>query len=221
MRIFFILLSLSLVLASCSDKDSPVFPQSEGSSLKIQGVSYTEVLEKTSSKIKNTKEFEQCMQPSVNMCVSQVGNQLARSEKSVAFCDEMTEGEGRDGCKYGVIMLQVSQTKDIKQCDQLNATYKKECRINIFLEAAVSSNDIKQCDLIDSEESTSSWSTTRVGDRTEQCRADLIMRKQGAQAEDCDILKNGTSKDMCKAIVKNRSEWGRTLSEVPVQGNQN
>ena len=220
MRIFLIVLSLCFTLASCSTKTPPV-SLSEGSSMSTQWVSYVQALEKTSSKIKNTKEFEECMQPSVNMCVSQVGNQLARTQKSTIFCDEMAEGEGRDGCKYGVIMLQVSEMKDIAQCDSLSARYKKECRISILLQTAVSSNDIKKCDLIDSESSSESGSIERSGDRAEQCRADLIMRKQDAKIIDCDILKNGTSKDMCKAIVKNRTEWGRTLSELPIQGNPN
>ncbi len=146
------------------------------------------------------------MRPSVNMCISQVGNQLARTQKSTVFCDEMVEGEARDGCKYGVIMSQTSDTKDIKQCDSLNPTYKKECRISILLDLAIKSNDIKQCDLIDSESSTLSGGTNLPAGRGDQCRTDFIMRKPDSQITDCEVLKNGLSKDMCKAILKNRTE---------------
>jgi hypothetical protein len=103
-------------------------------------------------------------------------------------------------------MAQVSETKDIKLCDTLTTTYKKECRISTLLEDAVSSKDLRKCDLIDSEAPSQSGSTDRFADRAEQCRADLIMRKQDAKPTDCDILKSGTSKDMCKAIVKSRAE---------------
>lgn len=40
------------------------------------------------------------------------------------------------------------------------------------------------------------------------------MRKQDAKFTDCDILKNGTTKDMCKAIVQNRTESGRKTPET-------
>lgn len=53
-------------------------------------------------------------------------------------------------------MSQVSASKDIKQCDILSDTYKKECRISTLLEAAVSANDVKKCDLIESEMSSKS-----------------------------------------------------------------
>ncbi len=212
MRIFFLIFSLSFVLVSCGSKTSPV--QTQDVSMNTQGVSYNETLEQTSSKIKNTQEFEDCMRPSVNMCVNQVWNQLARAQKSTVFCDEMASWEWRDGCKFGVIMSQVSASKDIKQCDILSDTYKKECRISTLLEAAVSANDVKKCDLIESEMSSKSGGNDWQGDRAEQCRADLIMRKQDAKFTDCDILKNGTTKDMCKAIVQNRTESGRKTPET-------
>lgn len=212
MRIFLLILSVSLVLTSCSSKSSSP-TQWEKTVVKWN---YNDVLENTSTKIKNTPEFEECMRPSVNMCVNQVGNQLARSQKSIDFCDEMMQWSGRDGCKFGVIMSQVAESKDIKQCDTLADTYKKECRISILLAQAVSANDLKKCDLIDAE-TAESGSTDRSNSRADQCRADLIMRKQWAKPADCDILKNGVSKDMCKAIVENRNEWAKATTRSTVQ----
>lgn len=212
MRLFLLVISLSFILISCSTKTSS---STQVEKWTVDG-SYGEVLENTSTKIKNTAEFEECMRPSVNMCVNQVGNQLARSQKSTDFCDEMMQWSARDGCKFGVIMSQVAESKDIKQCDGLNDMYKKECRVSILLAQAVSANDIKKCDLIESEVAQSG-TTDASNSRADQCRADLIMRKQWAKVSDCDILKNGVSKDMCKAIVENRNEWARAAIETIVQ----
>lgn len=74
-------------------------------------------------------------------------------------------------------MSQVAESKDIKQCDGLNDMYKKECRVSILLAQAVSANDIKKCDLIESEVAQSG-TTDASNSRADQCRADLIMRKQ-------------------------------------------
>ena len=71
------------------------------------------------------------------MCISQVGNQLARAQKSVAFCDEMPETSSKDACKYGVVISQVTETKNIDLCNSLSDTYKKECRIGYFMNEAI------------------------------------------------------------------------------------
>jgi hypothetical protein len=190
------------------------------------GVSYAEAIENTSGKIKNTPEFEECMRPSVNMCVNQVGNQLARAQKSVAFCDEMSEAGSKDACKYGVIMSQIAETKDINLCNELSDTYKKECRIGLIMSDALASSDVTKCDAIKTETATLSGSESPQNDRTEQCRSNVIMRKPDAKLSDCDALSNGQSKDMCNAIMKNRlqSERGNPrptplVGQSPATGN--
>lgn len=200
MRLLLLLLVSSLFLASCSNSNKSELENSSARNTP----SFTQDLAQASSKIKNTPEFEACMRPSVNMCIGQVGNQLARAQNSTEFCDEITDKQGQDACKYGVIMWQVSTTQDIALCDKLDATYKKECRIGLLLTEAIKTKDVTKCDAIKKE--TLSWSGEQVWpiDRSEQCRSDIIMRNENAKAEDCEVLKDGRSKDMCKAVLSNR-----------------
>lgn len=145
------------------------------------------------------------MRPSVKMCVNQVGNQLARTQKSVAFCDEMSDTESKDACKYGVVISQVTETKDINLCNELSDTYKKECRIGVLVSEALASGDVTKCDAIQAETATQSGTTdTLKSDRVEQCRSNVIIRKTDAKLADCDVLKDGQSKDLCSAMMKNR-----------------
>ena len=203
----FVVLS-SIFLVSCGGSQDASTP-SPTSSVSPISQSYAETLDKTSSKIKNTQEFEECMKPSVNMCVTQVGNQLARSQKSSAFCDEMNQWDQKDACKYGVVMSQISENKDIKQCDTLNEVYAKECRINVSLAEAIESGDIKKCDSISVSTSPDNlWAI----DRADQCRSDVLIRNTQTTSSDCDALKSGPSKDMCKAIVNNRQEMQKDFS---------
>ena len=155
------------------------------------------------------------MRPSVNMCVSQVGNQLARAQKSTVFCDEMEAGQSRDACKYGVVMTQVAETQDAKLCESLESTYKRECQRSIILTQAMTSGNPSKCDLLESGSLVSSGAISNpLSDRTEQCKADVIMRKTDAKPSDCDILKDGPAKSICQSLLKNRAEGIRTLRET-------
>jgi hypothetical protein len=140
------------------------------------------------------------------MCIGQVGNQLAREQNSTEFCDEITDKQGQDACKYGVVMSQVSANQDIKLCDKLDGTYKKECRIGLLMMAAIDTKDITKCDAIKNETMSGSEDQAWAIDRSEQCRSDIIMRNENSKVEDCEVLKSWRTKDMCKAVLTNRSQ---------------
>lgn len=126
MKILFSLTFLSLFLGACTlGKDVPVNPPTNTPAPQQQNtVSYTQTLQKASSKIKDTKEFEDCMQPSVNMCITKVGNDLARAKKSPEFCSEMPDQNNKDACVYGVIVSQISPSSELSVCDGLSDVYK-------------------------------------------------------------------------------------------------
>jgi hypothetical protein len=140
-------------------------------------------------KIKDTKEFEECMQPSVNMCINQVGNQLARAQKSTTFCMEMSDVSAQDACKFGVIMASVADNKDPKLCDSLPESYKKNCLMSIVLQDAMTSGDLTKCDGLSSLVETTGPSIDIGTDRVEQCKSNIIIQKQDAKVADCDKLK--------------------------------
>lgn len=100
MRSYFLLFLIPVVLVSCS-WGSPQTPDDTLSSTgKKISISYTEEIQKASSKIKDTPEFNDCLRPSVNMCLNQVGTQIARAQKSEEFCNEITDIGNREGCKF-------------------------------------------------------------------------------------------------------------------------
>ena len=56
-------------------------------------------------------------------------------------------------------------------------------------------------------------------DRAEQCRSNVVMRKANPKIADCDVLKEGQSKDMCIAIMKNRLQSsGNPIRVAPPVG---
>ena len=198
------LLALSLcsvvLLSSCMSREK------EMDRTPVTSPKYVQELSRASSKIKDTQEFEACMQPSVNMCVNQVGNQLARTNKSVAFCDELSTPEGKDACKYGVVSLEAVDKKDIKLCDTLTDSYKKECRIMITRMSAVDSGDIKKCDAIASEMGASGSVSAIEKSRVDQCRFDTIVRKNPTDAKVCDAIDDENIAKMCTSMIKMQRE---------------
>lgn len=198
MRIIFPLILASLFLfSSCMGGEKKEMIQMTPS----ESPKYAQDLSKASSKIKNTKEFEACMTPSVNMCLNTIGNQLAREKKSAAFCDEITSMEGKDACKYGVVSLEAIEKKDSNLCNTLSDPYKKECRISIMRIQAVESGDATKCEAINSEISLSG-TTDLDKNRVDQCKFDMIMKKTPNDPKMCGILKENTIKNMCESMMK-------------------
>ncbi len=132
-----------------------------------------------------------------------VGNQLAQSQKSVEFCDELTQAESKEACKYGIISMQSSEQKNIGLCDTLSDTYKRECRISYLASEASTSGDITKCDALKTEMTVASGEVAMPFDRSEQCKADIIMRKTDAQKSDCAAL-TSPMKDMCENMIESR-----------------
>ena len=201
MRFLILLLVSSFALTGCmSPKDSS--PTQTGP--EAAAPSYTEAIESASSKIKNTPEFEACMKPNVDMCINMVGNQLAQAQKSIEFCDELTRPESKEACKYGIVITQSAEQKNISLCDTLSETYKKECRMSYLSQAAAISGDITQCDALKSEMMVASGEIAPPFDRADQCKADIIMRKDDAKISDCDALAS-PMKDMCINMIESRA----------------
>lgn len=165
---------------------------------------YVQDLSQASEKIKQTKEFESCLEPSVNMCINQVANQLARSAKSVDFCNELKDGGAKDACTYGVISMLASEKNDISLCNPLASQYKKECRIMIMRSEARASGKIESCDKLTSELSVSSETNFDMS-RVDQCRLEVILAKDKKDKDLCETIKTKSLQDMCVNMIKNTS----------------
>lgn len=190
-----LILVSSFVLTSCmGQKEEAMVPTPERPA-------YVTKLDNASSKIKDTKEFGACMEPSVNMCMNQVANDLARKAKSTAFCDELADVANRDACKYGVIITDATEKKDPKLCESLSDPYKKECTLTLVRMEAIDSGDIKKCDAL---AATGSGANPTDASRVDQCRLDTIMRGTSLDSSLCDTITDNGIQNMCVSFMKAR-----------------
>lgn len=227
MRSFLLILCMTFVLASCTlgktstgtpSQNLPATPSGQAA----PAVSYTEDLKNASSKIKDTAEFENCMKPSVNMCLNQVGNELARTQKSPAICDELMEQSSKDSCKFGVVMMQATESKDVKTCDTLNTLYKHECRLAILRGQAVDKKSLKLCENLNAEFSSASGSvdTEIQVMQVDQCKMSVLQSGPEFGSQDCSAIIDKNTHSMCESIMKNRIPMPKPL-EPSLEKTQN
>jgi hypothetical protein len=169
--------------------------------------SYTQpfmtVIEENAQEITQTKEFGDCVTPTVNMCITQVANELARKENSVWLCDKLQNGEEIQSCKYGVIIAGLATNNDINQCDTLDAKYKMECQISSVSLLATAEGDSEICNQI-SDFWKDVQGNTLEKNRVDQCKFSIIMGKTDLKLWDCDGLLDKSQKETCISMVKNR-----------------
>lgn len=82
-------------------------------------ITYETTLSEASEKIKNTAEFDECMRPQAEMCISQVGNTLAQAKNDINFCGELPTGE-KENCEYIITLLSAKKSTDISICNVLS-----------------------------------------------------------------------------------------------------
>lgn len=158
------------------------------------------------------------MKPSVNMCLNQVGNELARTQKSPAICDELIDQSSKDSCKFGVIMMQATESKDIKTCDSLGTTYKHECRLALLRGQAVDKKSLKSCDDLSLEFASASGGidTNMQTMQIDQCKLNVLQSSPEFTAEDCATITDKSMFSMCESIVKNRPQMNNSIESNQV-----
>jgi hypothetical protein len=72
-----------------------------------------------SSRIRDTPEFESCMQPYVNMCIKDVGVRFAQEKKDITLCDELSAADDKENCRFVITLLTATESKDAKTCNTL------------------------------------------------------------------------------------------------------
>ena len=213
MKKLIILLLSCLILWSCS------FPlQKDTSSIWNEGTGMTNIpvkdsykgsLETASDKIKNTPDFNNCMQTSINMCVQSVWMQMAQKNKDVTLCNELPNIDQKESCKFGIVMTDAVEKQNPELCKTLSTTYAKQCAVEIYRSQAQKNKDVELCKKIDELENQGTGSTNQAQMMpmmgwADQCIFSVVMSDTGSREEDCNKISNNSMKEMCKTSIKNR-----------------
>jgi hypothetical protein len=206
---------------------APANPANESlpsvSSNMSSGMTYQETISTTSEKIKNSDEFQGCMKQNTNMCIQSAGMQLAQKAKDPAFCKELSSPDQRSSCEFAVTMINATEKNDIKLCDSLSdANYQKQCKIQLYRQEATSKGDITLCDKIADIEKASTGTGMMdmqmgmgMNMQKDQCIMQVVMSGTGTSDKDCEAISNTGSLDMCKMMMKNKTNMP-TPTALPV-----
>lgn len=197
------------VLASCtigSDDKAPAVTDTPTVTAEPQ---YKADLQTASSKIKDTPEFAECMAPSVNMCISSVGMQLAQKAKSTEFCTELSTPEQQEGCRFAVIMADASEKNDATVCNTLSGNYIGQCTEAIYRTQAVAAKDISLCNKLEIKTSGSgAWENAMMSGKKDECILSVLMSSPETKSEDCEKIQEKSFQDMCKSSIQRHGDIG-------------
>lgn len=189
MRKVVLIIGLTFLLSGCTffwekDTTAPV-------------VTYETVLSDASKKIKDTPEFEECMRPQAEMCVSQVWNKLAQQNNDITFCRELPASE-KENCEYIIILLGASKSKNIDDCNWLSWSKRDDCRGLIVRSLMQSTWDVKKCDLFYWEIVSGETAPRSLVEKHDQCIIDYTRLPDiKVTNEICAQIDDVTSKKDC------------------------
>jgi hypothetical protein len=211
-------LSVLLLLSSCTAWQSDTNTTDTSAKTETSNTNtttYKQDIEDTSSKIKDSTEFEGCMKQQSSMCIQSAGMQIAQKMKDAKFCQELSNLEQRSSCEFAVVMINAQGKNDITLCDSLTSeNYKQQCKMQLYRQDAIAKNDITLCDKIDiiMKSNNTGELNTGMGTQKDQCIMQFIMNNSTATELDCEKILDESSLMMCKMMVKEKAKWSPVLN---------
>ncbi|MBC7503515.1 hypothetical protein H7169_00930 [Candidatus Gracilibacteria bacterium] len=218
MKNIVIIASVLLILASCSQGTKDKNPQVVNPKINtVSGTTYTQDIDSTSAKIRETPEFQSCMKQQATMCIQSTGMQIAQKSKDATFCKELSNADQRSSCEFAITMVNAQEKNDIKLCDSLtDMNYKKQCQLQIYRQEAISKNDITICDKISTLMAPTGTGTNRDNMmQKDQCILQIVMSSKTSSEKDCEKISDTRSVEMCKTMIKNRPMNTIPAAELP------
>jgi hypothetical protein len=169
--------------------------------------SYRDDISTTSAKITETPEFQSCMKMQTNMCIQSTGMQIAQKSKDASFCRELSSADQRSSCEYVIIIVNAQDKNDATVCDTLtDVNYVRQCKIQVYRQDAMNHHDLTLCDKIMNAYPTGTGGSIdrEATMQKDQCVMQYIMTGTGSKIDDCDILTDTGTTDMCKMMIKNK-----------------
>jgi len=110
-------------------------------------------LNKNIEKLKNfkykSKEFYQCINPTITSCIDNEYYTLANENIDVKYCEKLWNKISILECRKNIFLLESLKTKDVSKCDTLFWTWEIiDCKNNIYSILAKSENNIIYCNKI-------------------------------------------------------------------------
>lgn len=162
--------------------------------------SFITTIERAAPEITQTKEFGDCVEPTVKMCISQTANEMARKQNSISFCEKLEDEDAIYSCKYGVIISKFATDNQINSCDALNEEYRTECRIASITLSATLEDAPKDCEQIRNE--LSEINKGNAEKRVDQCKFSIIMKRTTLKNSDCSELSWKSEREACVSMVE-------------------
>lgn len=206
---FLFLVFVSVFLVSCGTKPAEqttnIATQTGGSEnisvekTEVSAETFAETLSKTSKKLTETNEFNACLTPYVNMCAESTATEVARKDKNLEICTELSGETSQNSCRFGAVLSDMTNHKDVSQCDVItDENLKISCRATIVNFVATEANDAGKCD----ELTTLYIDPTAAVSAKETCVLGILTRKENLQKTECSVFSDESMKNLCISFAE-------------------
>jgi hypothetical protein len=167
---------------------------------------YNEVLSTVSETIKDTPEFNSCIQSNISKCIQSSTMELAQRNKDPEFCEALKSEDQKNSCQFAITMSLVQENWDSSLCETLSENYKKICISQSYRMKAMSEKDIKLCNKIPPTE-IASGSSIRNDNSYEQgqCIMNVILSIPTSKTSDCNKIGDPLLENMCTTTINQRT----------------
>lgn len=207
---YLVLLCLSTMIVSCSstkDDSGKMWPNSNSQLSQSENMweTYGQVLSTVSETIKDTPEFNSCIQSNISKCIQSSTMELAQKNKDPEFCEALKSEDQKNSCQFAITMSLVQESWDASLCETLTDTYRKTCTAQSYRMKAMSEKNIKLCDQIPPTD-VASGSTIRSDSYEQwQCIMNVILSIPTSKASDCQKIKDPILENMCTTTINQRT----------------
>lgn len=188
------------ILVWCS---SPLWPSSQSESME-----YTLSLTGFSRTIHDSQEFQDCIEPAINMCVGSVGMQIAQKRKSLDLCNELPSLEQKENCRFALTLSNAHESWDPTACNSLSWSYQVQCLFSAYKNIASTKKDITLCDSMSEAvqkayTEVGTWLIQSINLHHDRCILWVAISDKNAPETLCDSIVDHGTKDSCLQATKN------------------
>ncbi|GAB0174844.1 MAG: hypothetical protein HHAS10_07230 [Candidatus Altimarinota bacterium] len=221
MRSLLLILCFSMILLS-SCGSTPETESSSTGSTPTNGplgknMDYEAALKNTSSLIKDSDAFRECMAPAVNMCENSVGMRMAQEKKSENICNELSQPANRESCRMTVVSMIAEDKKDMNLCNSLSGDSQVYCKTQYIRRDAMNKKSVEACkqmsDILGKGTNSGEAKMYVQHNEVDQCILEVINTSDTATSENCDVIRDEMTKKICIDTVKQRAEMRKYMSE--------
>lgn len=190
-RVFVLSACAAMLAVSCSSQKNDPSPE--------------ELLSQYGSKFSENFEVRQCLNRSVNVCVSDAISREAVEKRDETVCSQLSDFELRDSCQKTVATHYAKVSENSDPCAKLSGSDAVECAYEGAYSKARTAKNAEFCSSIRSAASgTNDKSVRKLAEAAVRNCQESILIEFATTASQCAVISDAMTRKKCESSVITR-----------------